>query len=126
MKTRIQAQSGLTMLAWLLVMAVAGVAFLCVVKIGPVYVESMTVRSILNQLNTEARAENLGKSEIYRRMEKRLFVNAVKGLDMKEVVIKHAGRGIEIDANYEVRKHLMFNLDFVVAFDDMIVNTQSS
>ena len=126
MKTRRQAQSGLTMLAWLLVMAVAGVAFLCVVKIGPVYVESMTVRSILNQLTTEARTESLGKSELYRRMEKRIFINAVKGMSMKDVVIKHTARGIEIDANYEVRKHLLFNLDVVVAFDDMIVNTQSA
>jgi hypothetical protein len=119
-------QTGLTTLAWLVVLLVAGFFLICVVKIGPVYMESMTVKSILNQVAEETRSEGLGKAEIHDRIAKKLLINTVSGMSMADVEVSGQGQQYAIDANYEVRKPLLFNVDVVVNFDDMVVEIDGS
>ncbi len=119
-------QAGMTAFSLLLVALVAGFFLICVVKIGPVYLESRTVKSIVNQAAEEARNEELGKAEIHDRIAKKLLINTVSGMSMKDVEVRGTGEEMEIDANYEVRKPLLFNIDVVVKFDDMIVKINPS
>ena len=119
-------QGGLTAFSLLLVALVVGFFLICVVKIGPVYLESMTVKSIVEQAAEEARNEELGKAEIHDRIAKKLLINTVNGMSMKDVEVRGVGEDMEIDANYEVRKPLLFNIDVVVKFDDMIVKINPS
>ena len=114
-------QAGLTTLGWLGVAVVAGFFVVCLVKVGPVYMESWTVKSILEQTAEEAVAEGLGKGQIMDRVAKKLLVNTVSGLTLDEVVIEGKGEDMLIDATYAVQKHLLFNIDVVVKFEDMIV-----
>ena len=119
-------QAGMTAFSLLLVALVAGFFLICVVKIGPVYLESRTVKSIVNQAAEEARNEELGKAEIHDRIAKKLLINTVSGMSMRDVEVRGTGEEMEIDANYEVRKPLLFNIDVVVKFDDMIVKINPS
>lgn len=119
-------QAGMTAFSLLLVALVAGFFLICVVKIGPVYLESRTVKSIVNQAAEEARNEELGKAEIHDRIAKKLLINTVSGMSMQDVEVRGTGEEMEIDANYEVRKPLLFNIDVVVKFDDMIVKINPS
>lgn len=119
-------QTGLTGLSWLAVTVIAVVFVIFVVKIGPVYLESFTVKSILNQVADESRAEGLGKSQIHERLSKKILINTVKGMTMKDVLVSGTQGNFTIDANYEVRKRLFFNLDVVVVFDNMVVTLQTS
>lgn len=114
-------QTGLTTLTWLLVVMVAGFFLVCLVKLGPVFMESLTVKSIITQAAEEARGEGLGKAQIHERIAKKLLINTVAGMSMADVEISGRGEDMIIDANYEVRKPLMLNIDVVLKFDDMIV-----
>ncbi len=114
-------QAGMTTLVWLLVAVVVGFFLVCLVKVGPVYMESFTVSSILKQTAEEAVGEGLGKAEIHERIAKKVLINTVNGMTMADVEVSGRGEDTVIDATYEVRKHLLFNIDVVVTFDDMIV-----
>jgi hypothetical protein len=116
----------MTTLTWLLVALVAGFFLICLVKIGPVYIESRTVKSIVTQAAEEARSEGLGKAEIHDRITKKLLINTVSGMSMEDVEVRGTGDDMEIDANYEVRKPLLFNIDVVLKFDNMIVKVKPS
>jgi len=118
-------QYGLSSLSLMIVALVAIVAGICVIKIGPVYMESLTVKSILNQVADETRGEGLNRAQIHSRLEKKFLINTVKGVVMKDVLVKRSQGLVTIDASYEVRKRLFFNLDVVVVFDDMIVSVQT-
>ena len=117
-------QRGLSSLSLMIVALVAIIAVICVIKIGPVYVESLTVKSILNQVADETRGEGLSRAQIHERLEKKFLINTVKGVVMKDVLVTSSQGLVTIDASYEVRKSLFFNLDVVVVFDDMIVSVQ--
>lgn len=119
-------QAGMTALSLLLLALVVGFFLICLVKIGPVYLESMTVKSIVEQAAEEARNEELGKAEIHDRIAKKLLINTVSGMNMEDVEVRGIGEDMEIDANYEVRKPLLFNIDVVVKFEDMIVKVNPS
>jgi hypothetical protein len=114
-------QTGLTTLTWLLVVMVAGFFLVCLVKLGPVYMESLTVNSIITQAAEEARGEGLGKAQIHERIAKKMLINTIAGMSMADVEISGQGEDMIIDATYEVRKPLMLNIDVVLKFDDMIV-----
>ena len=122
---KMRKQYGLSSLSLMIVALVAIVAVICVIKIGPVYLESLTVKSILNQVADETRGESLNRAQIHDRLEKKFLINTVKGVVMKDVLVKNAHGLVTIDASYEVRKRLFFNLDVVVVFDDMIVSVQT-
>jgi hypothetical protein len=119
-------QAGMTTLTLLLVALVAGFFLICLIKIGPVYLESRTVKSIVEQAAEEARSEGLGKAEIHDRISKKLLINTVSGMSMEDVEVRGTGDDMEIDANYEVRKPLLFNIDVVLKFEDMIVKVKPS
>ena len=114
-------QTGLTALSWLVVAVVAGILMIFLVKMGPVYLESLTVKSVLNQVAEEARGEDLSRAQIRQRLYKKLLINTVKGVKVQDISVTDADRMYTIDANYEVRKHLFLNIDMVAVFDDMIV-----
>lgn len=115
-------QLGMTTLGWLGLLVVAGFVLLFAVKIGPVYMQSMTVRSILEQTADEAESEGLGKAQIYERIAKKRLINTVTDLSMADIAVSGQGDSLFIDANYEVRRPLLFNIDVVVKFEDMIVD----
>lgn len=119
-------QTGLTTLTWLLVVAAAGFFLVCLVKIGPVYMESLTVKSIITQAAEEARGEGLGKAQVHERIAKKLLINTVAGMTLADVEISGQGEDMVIDATYEVRKPLMFNIDVVIKFEDMIAEVKNS
>jgi hypothetical protein len=121
-----KAQSGMSTLALLLVAVVAGFFLLCLVKIGPVYMQSWTVNSIVTQTAEEARSEKLGKAEIYDRIAKKILINSVTDMTMDDVEVRGQGEDLEIDANYEVRKPLLFNIDVMVKFDNMTMKVNNT
>ena len=122
----IRKQSGFSTLTMMMLGLVAMALLIFVIKIGPVYVESLTVRSILSQIAEETRGEGLSRAQIHDRLAKKFLVNTVKGIGVEDVLVQRgSGGAVTIDASYEVRKQLFFNLDVVVVFEDMVVTVQT-
>ncbi len=117
-------QGGLTTISMLALAMICVVMAICVIKLAPSYMESLTVRDILQQIAEEVRGEDLDRAQVRERISKKLLINSVKGLKMQNVKVKGDDRGYVINANYEVRKHLFLNVDVVLVFDDMQVEAR--
>ena len=79
------------------------------------------IESILSQIAEETRGEGLSRAQIHDRLAKKFLVNTVKGIGVEDVLVQRgSGGAVTIDASYEVRKQLFFNLDVVVVFEDMV------
>lgn len=113
-------QGGLTTIGWLAAILVLAFALTCAIKIGPIYMESFTVKGIVEAVGEEAAAKNLSPAEARKLISKRFTINTVKGINIKEVLVTRKADKLTIDANYEVRTPLISNIDVVVVFDDFI------
>ena len=110
-------QGGLTTISMLALAMICMVMAICVIKLAPSYMESLTVRDILQQIAEEVRGEGRDRAHVR-------GLNSVKGLKMQNVKVKGDDRGYVINANYEVRKHLFLNVDVVLVFNDMQVEAR--
>ena len=113
-------QSGLSAIAILLIILVAAFFGTCTLKLLPEYMESFTVKEIMENIAEEAKSESLQVGEINARISNQFVVNMVHALQKSDVkVTRKEGKTI-IDARYEKRIPLMFNIDVVLKFDKFI------
>ena len=111
-------QQGATFLTWVAGLGVVIFAFITVVKIAPVYLEFQTVRSIVDRVVQEASAK-ASTQEIRRKVDDFIIVNSLNTLSVNDFnVVQDEGknnvRALEI--HYEVRKHWVANIDFLMTF----------
>ena len=96
-----------------------------VVSIGsqliPAYMDHNTMRTIMNKMSEEnglARQTDSGIRDI---MTKRMRMNNIRGFDLEErLETNRAEGGTELILNYEVRIHLVHNLNLIAAFDKKV------
>jgi hypothetical protein len=89
-------------------------------KLGPSYMQFATVKSVMNGIQTDP--ELVGKSprEISSALSKRLDVNSVRGVSEKDFKLVPAGSRRELVVAYEVREHVVANIDAVMAFNHRV------
>ena len=114
---RIHKQEGMTLIGFILVLAmVIFVAFIGM-KIGPIYLEYSSVVSAMNGVASERGSANLSPFDIRVKIHNRLYVSntsySVKDNNIKIV----RGNGVHLRIAYEVRKPVIGNLDVVAKFD---------
>lgn len=116
MKVR-RKQGGLTLIGFLIVLAmVIFVAFIGM-KIAPIYMEYYSVVSAMNGVASERGSANLSPYDIRVRVLNRLYVS-YSAENVKEQHIKLTrGNGVNLRIAYEVRKPVIGNLDVVAKFD---------
>ena len=110
-------QGGLTLIGFLIVLAmVIFVAFIGM-KIAPIYMEYYSVVSAMNGVASERGSANLSPYDIRVRVLNRLYVS-YSAENVKEQHIKLTrGNGVNLRIAYEVRKPVIGNLDVVAKFD---------
>lgn len=119
MVRRLALQRGIGLIAvlfWiLLVGGIATVAF----RLGPLYMEFLTVRSVLNALAEDPQARGATSRDLNRMVSSRLNVNQVSNVKESNFAYERSpdDEGIVIAVKYEVQTHLAFNVDAVVMFD---------
>ncbi len=116
-------QSGLTMISWLLVLLVAGFFATCAVKLAPAYIEAWTVGNSLNSaVKSDMLKGRISIPAIRNSLEKQFNTNRVdsEAIRARDVKITRKKGKLIIDARYEKRLPLMFNIDVVLKFDKLI------
>jgi hypothetical protein len=105
-----------------IVIVVVAVA-LAAMRISPMYLDNMAVRSALKGLVSDPEIRAAAAPEQIRQLlQRRLDVNSISSVSGKDIKIRRLeGGGREVRANYEVRRHLVWNLDVVGNFDDAVV-----
>lgn len=110
-------QRGLTMVSWLVVIAVVVFLAMFVLKLFPVYLENFSVRTTLNSLEKES--QPLTPADLRETLRKRLDINDVTHVDMRKNVTIDTRDGKHlVQVAYEVRVPFISNVDFLVTFRD--------
>ncbi|MCB1583755.1 MAG: DUF4845 domain-containing protein [Xanthomonadales bacterium] len=108
---------GITLIGFIFVLAVLGFFLYAGMQIGPIYMDHM---SVVKAMKAEA-AESAGKtpSQIKNGMVNRLgisYIDHVKATDFKVV----RGNGRELTVKYEVKKPFIYNLSFLLEFEEKV------
>ena len=110
-------QSGLSLVGFLVVLAVVGFAAYVGMKLFPMYQEYYSVRSAAKGLASEPGVGDMEPSKIQDLFFRRLYINYSENVKPQNVKFERMEGGWKMRVNYEVRRPLVGNLDVVGKFD---------
>lgn len=110
-------QRGITLLGFIVVLAVVGIFAYVGMKLFPMYSEYYSVRAAMKGLADEPGIANTDPRKIQDLFFRRLYISYSENVKPEHVKIKRVGAGWEMHVKYEVRKPMLGNLDVVGKFD---------
>lgn len=113
-----RSQKGLSVLSWLVVLAVVAFFASTAFKVMPHYFDYMSMEKIITSVETEKASNILTVADFYDHVSKGMMVNNLRDLDMKEILkVEIENNEFHAHLKYEKREPLIENLDLVVNFD---------
>jgi Domain of unknown function (DUF4845) len=111
-------QKGITFLSFIIVLAVIGFFLFIGMRLFPVYATYYNAVKDIKAMSQEQGAATRSIDEIRRELEDRFNISYVKGIDLKrDIKLVNSPTGKQIQLKYEMRRPLIYNLDFVAMFD---------
>ena len=110
-------QSGLSLVGFLVVLAVVGFAAYVGMKLFPMYQEYYSVQSAMKGLANEPGVADMDPAKIQDLFFRRLYINYSENVKPQNVKFERTEGGWKMRVNYEVRRPLVGNLDVVGRFD---------
>ena len=110
-------QSGITLLGFILILAVVGIFVYVGMKVIPMYSEFYSVKQSLKGLSLEPGIENASPDKIRNLFFRRLYVNYSENVQPDDVKVQRMEGGWKMTVKYEVRRPLISNLDVVGNFE---------
>ncbi len=111
-------QRGMTFISLLLLMMIMGFFMLLLLKLGPVYLENYTVKTVLANLRQDPVLHTRPSREIRRAIDSQLYVNEVRRLGSKDIKLKREGTAVTINIDYFVRVPIIANVDAIMTFKE--------
>ena len=113
-----KAQRGITLIGFIMLLAVIGVFLFVGFKLFPVYAEYYSAVTDLKAICKEPDAPNASMQDVRNKLDRRFNVSYVESINtVKDVKIITEGDTKLVNIKYEVRRPLIYNLDFVAKFD---------
>lgn len=115
MKTPIR-QQGASTIGILIAVLFFGSLLTLAIKVGPAYLDDYTIKGALEGLDGEEGLSKMTPADVRRLVTKRLNVNNVDSFNPKDINIEKDGDLVIISLDYEVRTHVVSNVDAVISF----------
>lgn len=112
-------QGGMTLLGFLMVLAVVGIFAFMGMKLFPVYSEYYSVVQSMKGIQAEPGVANMAPAEIRKLLDRRFNISYVDSVKPEHIKITR-NNGYNLNIKYEVRRPLAYNLDFVAKFDKTV------
>jgi len=113
-----RSQKGLSILSWLVVLAVVAFLASTAFKVMPHYFDYMSMEKIITSVETEKAADIRSVGDFYAHVSKGMMVNNLRDLKLDEVLkVTLENNEFRAHLKYEKREPLIENLDLVVNFD---------
>ena len=113
-------QRGLSAVSLLIVLLVSAFFLNCAIRLIPLYVDNMTVRSALNSLAKEPTLSTMRKSQLKRKVNDYFNVNNMQDNLSQSISIEETPKTVLVNVNYEERVSIIFNIDAVVVFKNQL------
>ena len=111
-------QRGITLLGFIMVMAIVGIFAFVGFKLFPVYAEYYSAVTDLKAACAESDAPNANLSQMRDKLNRRFNISYVDSINTsKDLKLVKEGDMKLLNIKYEVRRPLIYNLDFVAKFD---------
>jgi hypothetical protein len=113
-----RSQKGLSILSWLMVLAVVAFFASTAFKMLPHYLDYMSMEKIITSVETDQAMDIRTVGAFYGHVGKGMEVNSIRDLNLKEALkVKIENNEFRAHLKYEKREPLIENLDLVVRFD---------
>jgi hypothetical protein len=117
-----QRQTGITFIGWLFLLLPLAIVGYCVIRLTPVYLNSMKVSKALKGTAVEFKGdEQISPAAVRVALEKRFDVESIDFPDVKTVTIARDGEHWVMTSNYEDTVKLFKNISLLVQFDKSAV-----
>ncbi len=111
-------QKGITFLSFIIVLAVIGFFLFIAMRLFPVYATYYNASKDIKAVSIKPGASSRNIDEVRRELEDRFNISYVKDIDIKrDIKVVNSPSGKQIQLKYEMRRPLIYNLDFVAKFD---------
>lgn len=113
-----RSQQGLSILGWLVVLAVVAFFASTAFKVIPHYLDYMSLEKIITSVETDKALDVRTVGDFYSHVSKGMQINNIRDLDMRDALqVKIESNEFLVHLKYEKREPLIENLDLVVTFD---------
>ena len=113
-----RSQQGLSILGWLVVLAVVAFFASTAFKVLPHYLDYMSMEKIITSVETDKASGVRTVGDFYNHVSKGMQVNNIRDLNMRDALqVKVENNEFLVHLKYEKREPLIDNLDLVVNFD---------
>ncbi|WP_372878085.1 DUF4845 domain-containing protein [Pseudomonas sp.] len=113
-----RSQKGLSVLSWLMVLAVVAFFASTAFKMLPHYLDYMSMDKIITSVEDDQTMDIRSVGAFYGHVGKGMEVNSIRDLNLKEALkVKIENNEFRAHLKYERREPLIENLDLVVRFD---------
>jgi hypothetical protein len=114
---RAKNQAGLTTIGLILILIPVGLAVYIILRVAPVYIEALSVGGVVNSLKKEMDLKEKSPEEIKTMIKKRLEVNNISSVDIKDdVKIHKTVNAVAVAIDYETRVPLFWNVALAFSF----------
>lgn len=113
-------QRGITLIGFLMILILAGFFAFLGMRLVPTYVEYYSVTRDMAGLASEPGITTMGPEKIRDLLFRRFYVSYVESVKPQHIKLVQAGDGYDLRITYEVRKELIYNLDYVAKFDHSV------
>ena len=111
-----RSQSGMTLIGFVIVLALVGFFAYIAMKLFPMYSEYYAVRQALKGLQQEPGIADQDPAKIEDLFFRRIQISYADDVKPENVKVERGEAGWNITVNYEVRKPLIYNLDVIGKF----------
>ena len=114
---RLRSQSGITLLGFMILATVFGAAGLAALKVAPLYVEGVRVRTVLEDLKTEMDGKGATANNLRLNLTSRLYVEGVE-LNPDDLKITLGNNSYNVRVQFDNRTRFVDDIYFLVAVDE--------
>lgn len=113
-------QRGVTLLSFLVTMAVAIVLGTLTLRLLPAYLNHYKIKSSLEALQSQPDWASGSREDIIGSLQKHWDVDSVDDVTARDIAITREGRSTRVRVAYDVTRPLFRNIDLVIHFDEAI------
>lgn len=110
-------QKGLTLMGFIIVLAVVGFFAFIGMKLFPIYSEYYAVVSAVKGIQAEPGVATMPPAQIMKLLDRRFYTSYVTTVKPNNISVKREQGGYILRVAYERREPLMYNLDIIAKFE---------
>ncbi len=113
----ISKQRGLTAISWFFILAIIVMLAVFIIRLIPIYLDGYAIGQSLTYMETQKELKTKSIRMIKSSLMSKLKINSVYGVTNEDIYVTKKRNTVIIEVDYEVRKKVIGNLDFVVSFN---------